>query len=688
MPSLSFRRTLGISLACALWLLAHLSMFAADRPEPWNSPHFSIDPKALYTEASEVSAPEGTNQSMLDEESTFSFDSKGRVVLTEYLVYKVLTQKGVEGWDSLSVDWEPWHEERPILKARVVSADFTVHSFDPKTLTDAPESDDDADVYGDRRVLRAPLPAMAPGSVVEQEIVTVTNPVFPGAGYTGRRTFGRVGVPVQHYGLVLDAPSSLTLQHVLQMLPDLKPLRTEAEGRARLDFEYGPAAPLEEVPDYLPRDQFGYPTILFSVGTTWPQVASAYGQIVEGTLAGAQVKPLVEKLTRGKTSRQEKEQAILAFLNKEIRYTGIEFGDNSVIPHPTAETLTRKYGDCKDKSLLLVAMLRAAEIPAYMALLNVEGDRLVLPEIPGMEVFDHAIVFVPGSPELWIDPTDQYSRLGQLPIHDQGQSALVIGSGTPSLVKTPEDASGANLIVEVREIHLAENGPARIVETTQPHGCFESSHRRDYVDSQDKKTRENLASYFKSQYLADKLDRWDRSDPSDFSHPFELVLESKKAKRGLTDLDSAVAAIRLEGIFSLLPDELQKREDPDDKSAEATKKKRTADYELSQAAVKEWQYRIFPPLGYQPESLPGDVKVAVGPALLTEQFSTEGDGVVRAVIRFDTVKRRYSVAEATELRNKVAEIEGGEAILINFQPLARVLQKQGKMRESSSFIGI
>ncbi len=50
---------------------------------------------------------------------------------------------------------------------------------------------------------------------------------------------------------------------------------------------------------------------------------------------------------------------------------------------------------------------------------------------PGMGLFDHAIVYVPGAPAsgksktpapaLWIDATDRYARLGQLPIADQGR---------------------------------------------------------------------------------------------------------------------------------------------------------------------------------------------------------------------------------------------------------------------------
>jgi transglutaminase-like putative cysteine protease/Flp pilus assembly protein TadD len=642
-----------------------------------------MDPKVLYAAASEVTAPEGTDVTVLDEESIFSFDADGRLTHTGYLVYKVLTQKGVEGWDYISAGWAPWHQERPTIKARVITPDYAVHELDPKTISDAPAREDESRVYSDWRVVRAPLPAIAPGSVVEWELVTVSTPSFTGSGIASLRTFGWVGLPVQHSLLVLDAPSSFPVQYVLQDLSGLKPQRSEAQGRVKLIFEQGPIAPLEEAENYLPTGVAGYPTVLFSAGTSWQRLAEGYAQVLEGPIHASEVKPLVERLTRGKTSRTEKEQAILAFLNKEIRYTGIEFGENSLIPHSTAETLARRYGDCKDKALLLVAMLRAAGIIAYPALLSTRGVG-ALPELSGISMFNHAIVFVPGDPDQWIDATDEYARLGQLPIYDQGQLALVVRAGTQALVHIPEEPSQANGLLELREFRLAENGPARVVETTRPLGSLESEYRSSYTDLQDKKTQEHLTNYMKAQYLAEKLDHWDRSDPSDLSRPFELILDSGKAKRGNTDLDSAVAAIRLESIFSLLPDELQKREEPEDKAAGATKpkKKRTVDYQLPGAFVTEWQYKIIPPLGFQPGPLPKDAKLTLGPALLTEQFSAESAGVARADIRFDSVKRRFTVAEATELRNKVAEVTAGEAILINFQSLGRVLQKQGKMRES------
>lgn len=141
---------------------ACITAIAGEGPTPWAAPHFTIDAKLLYIEASEYAPPEGTNTVLADEEN-YSFDASGRSLYTEYMVYKVLTQQGADGWSSISVAWEPWHQERPAIRIRVITPDYVVHDLDLKTRTGAPAQDEQSNIYSDRRVIRGPLPAVAPG---------------------------------------------------------------------------------------------------------------------------------------------------------------------------------------------------------------------------------------------------------------------------------------------------------------------------------------------------------------------------------------------------------------------------------------------------------------------------------------------------------------------------------------------
>ena len=87
---------------------------------------------------------------------------------------------------------------------------------------------------------------------------------------------------------------------------------------------------------------------------------------------------------------------IVERLHREVRYTGVEFGAARLIPEYPAETLRRHFGDCKDKSTLLVAALRASGIDAYLALLSAGDEQDVSADLPGLGMFNHAIVYVPG----------------------------------------------------------------------------------------------------------------------------------------------------------------------------------------------------------------------------------------------------------------------------------------------------
>ena len=648
--------------------------------------NFGQDGAALYKAASEAAANKpGVDVAVLCDGESYVFDTTGKSVHTQYFAYKVMTQGGADGWDNVSIGWQPWHEERPTMRARVITPDGTVHTLDPKTISDAPARDDDDKTYGDGRIERAPLPAIAPGSVVEEEEVSTESAPFFGAGTVQRDYFGR-SVPVSHSTLVVDFPSALPIHYVTQLLPNVQTTKSETDGRTQVTFDQGPLDAIDETETLLPTEVPAHPQVIFSTGASWQTVAAGYEKIVDEKIIPKEAQQLVDRLTANAKSVAEKEAAILQYLSREVRYTGVEFGDAAIVPHPPSETLKRKYGDCKDKATLAVTMLRAANIPAYVALLNVGRRQDVEPDLPGMGLFDHAIVYIPGTPDIWIDATDEYARLGQLPAGDQGRLALIARAQTSSLIRIPEAASSENLLVQKRDFYLAESGPARVVETTYPLGVFESEYRSWYAALDDKKLKKDFKEYIQGQYLSEKVLRTDMSNPADLNKSFKLTVEAGEAKRGFTELDSAAAAIRLEPFFYKLPDELQEAEKPEPKHAEGDKDKprkpRQADYLLPEAFVSQWEYKIIPPVGFQAKLLPPNAKMQAGPALFTEDFSLNADGSVSVVLRFDTTKRRLTIPEATELRTKIGELRGEQAIFINFEPKSQALLSQGKAREA------
>ena len=680
-PDSSRYAVAGVLLnACLLFMDAPCSAAA---PSFSNAPHFSLSPRALYDAVSAAKSATGSDIDLVEVQESHVFDGDGSDRFTRYSVFKILTPAGARALEnSFAVLWSPWRDDRPSMKARVVTADGQTYALDPATIAESPLATTSS-IYSDARVLRAPLPSVAAGVVVETEIVMRERPSFMGAGKVDRSLLQQA-LPVRHQQVTLQAPSSLGLHFRVDAAPELQPTHAAANGIERWTFSTGPAPATNQTVSGLPGDVYAVPMITFSISNSWHQLAEAYSRIVASKLEGANVSDLVARLTNGRASREAKMTALVEYMNREIRYTGVEFSNASVIPHSPADTLARKYGDCKDKSLLLIALLRAAGIPANMALLNVGSQVDLIDDVPGFDFFDHAIVYVPGKPALWIDATTATARLGQLPGADRGRRALVIDPATIGLTRVDEAASTENRLEQYREIRMADLGPANLTETFRPRGTFEMRFRSLYADINSKISQEDLDNYVKSEFDAERLEKVEAADPQDLSQPYWLKVRAEHMQHAGTQANDAVVYLRPDNVFGSLPAELRTRQinEPERNEGSIAAKKRNFDYLLAEPFVCEFHYLIVPPSGFEQAVLPESVTLALGPAQFSEHFATDAQGVVHADFRFDTVKRRFTPAEQTAMRNAVADLLDREAIAIRFDLKAHLLLSKGELQES------
>ncbi|HEX3127598.1 MAG TPA: DUF3857 domain-containing protein, partial [Thermoanaerobaculia bacterium] len=674
----------------AALLLAVPSLRAETSARPWDDPAFAADAAALFRAASGLPGEPQGGIDMILLETVYSFDDAGRQTYTQRMVYRFTDGSAHESWSAMEQSWAPWHQDRPTLQARVITQDgndVAEHRLDPATVTENAESQSSPDMFEDGRVLRAPLPATGAGAVVEEKVtVRETAPFFDG----GTVDFAnlQMAVPVRHVRLVLDAPVSLPLRWVARQLPGMAPAEQVANGRRRLTFAVDDLGEYEEAEAGLPPEAPRTAYVAFSTGQSWGDLARRYSDIVDRTIRGADLSAFLRSArsqgAQPAASQVETINALLHKLGKEIRYTGIELAEGGLIPRPPGETLKRRFGDCKDKAVVLTALLRSLDIPAYVALLNAgEDEQDVEESLPGMGAFNHAIVMVPGSPAVWIDPTDPFSRAGELPVQDQGRMALVASPTATGLVRTPEAASADNRETETREIYLSDLGPARVVETTEYWGAEENDLRSSYADASKQELQEALEDYVSETYLADTLTGLDYSEPDDLSHPFRLRLETPDASRGTTDVRDAAVAVFLSSFADRLPDEITGATDEEtDEEETGDAGPRQSDYVFTRPFQIEVRYRIVPPAGFAPRPLPAYRARQLGPAKLEEAYSADSDGVVNATLRFDTGKRRISPAEFEALREGVRKLYEEKPVLISYDQVGETHLAAGRVREA------
>jgi hypothetical protein len=203
----------------------------------------------------------------------------------------------------------------------------------------------------------------------------------------------------------------------------------------------------ENVPAFTPEPHMapvwyyrGY--VRFSPGEwkEWNDFSSWY---VEGFLK-PRMKPVdavsakAAELTKGAASDEAKVRALFDFV-KGLKYSSVALGVGKIQPRPPEEVLQSGWGDCKDKSTLLVALLRAAGLGAEPVLVRTADAGRIDPSVPTF-VFNHMIVRAkPGAgPPVWLDPTVSVAAAGALPPACEGIDVLVLGDdGKCTLEKTP-----------------------------------------------------------------------------------------------------------------------------------------------------------------------------------------------------------------------------------------------------------
>jgi len=663
----------SIRIAVVVCLAVVFAPFHLAADEPWDGVPFSADPQKVLDAAQRIPAKDDEGVVVLLDESRYVFDEAGRMQRHEYLVYRVADESAAEGWSSIEVPWSPWYSEQPVVDARVITKDGTVHRLDPKSFG-AADAEDEPSMFTDTRILHGPLPAVAEGSVVEQTIVWKDKNPIEGAGVTKRHQFGR-WVASRRSRMVIEHPSTLAVRVANRTRPVIEPVKTEANSRVMVVFETGPLPSIEGWESNVPPDVATRSVVAFSTGTSWADLARRYSDIVDERI-GKDPLPKLPGLRSNATPR-EIAALILAKIERGIRYAGVEFGEGAIFPRTPRETLQHKYGDCKDKAIVLVAMLRQAGVPAHVALLVAGNGPDVDPELPGLGHFNHVIVVAGRDDDrFWVDPTDEFARAGELPVQDQQRLALIASPDTVALTNTPVDEAAINLISDTREFFLAEQGKARVFETSEYRGHWERAKRREFAASDAEGIRDGLTDYAKEQYAAKAIGKVSASDPNELATPFTIEIEALDAARGATASGEAVVGVFLSHLTGELPWDLRPYESEE---LEKKRKARVNDYVFATPYAREWRYRIHAPAGYTLRNAPMNETQTLGAITVTKDLATGDDGVVVATFRVTTGARVMTAAQYEETRKAIGTFEDQEPLLIAFDQIGQKHLEKGEI---------
>lgn len=409
--------------------------------------------QSLIDNADYGATVDGYGAWFLNRVTGYAFD--GGETLTRTLVQQVKLQdaQGVAGFSTLQFNFDPAFEQLYVNSLVVRNADGEkVAEGDPSAYYVT--STVDGFEASTEKTAHLPVPSLAPGMVIEVVVtkrINVDEGEFPLEIHylSSSRPIGYSAVFVTGDHGRLKFRSSAIDPPVLRD----KSLVWEASNP--VVYRWEPMQPWYD--RMLPWVTLG------TTSESWRKAGEDYLALISDKLESERVADVAERLVRGVEDRQRKIEIISHYVQKELHYEAIEFGRRAYVPKTARETLSDRYGDCKDHAVLLASMLQAAGVPAQLALVNI--NQQILPELPSIDQFDHMIVSVPvDGRRLYIDSTDKDLRLGTTPPrYMAGSHALVLGEA-PELLPIPQFAIGDSGLQVERDIEPIADDELRITE--------------------------------------------------------------------------------------------------------------------------------------------------------------------------------------------------------------------------------
>lgn len=193
----------------------------------------------------------------------------------------------------------------------------------------------------------------------------------------------------------------------IRLSPELETLATRSEGA--LDIKGDNLRPSVTTSEAPPR--YSWQRIAeYSDFATWQDISARVAKMFDApsrVVAGSPLESEIVRIAAAYPDPASRAEAALKLVQEQVRYIYVGLEGGNFTPASADATWERRYGDCKGKTALLLALLRGLGIEAEAVLANNNGSDDGLDErLPNPAMFDHVLVRAKiGSETKWLDGT-------------------------------------------------------------------------------------------------------------------------------------------------------------------------------------------------------------------------------------------------------------------------------------------
>ncbi|NQU39704.1 MAG: DUF3857 domain-containing protein [Lentisphaerae bacterium] len=433
---------------------------------------------ALYPNADDV---------VVDEHIYVVYEADGTSQTWDDEYVKVLTEKGKRSHQTVSQYFTLSYGTVEVTDVAVIKPDGSVVEVDvtanSRVMVDPGQMS--ANIYNpNSKILRVSVPGLEIGDTLHirsfHDIVKARVPDT----WSDYNVF-EYTAPIKHIVLDVYGPTELPLVNI-QLHDAITNTVTFSEEHRRKRNHY--RWEIRDVPRMFPEPNMPalhtvVQRLLVSTIPDWEAISRWYWELSEPHLEATtpEMVAKVAELVEGISEPAAKIEKLFTFVSQQIRYMGIttETTAPGYEPHDVSITFGSRYGVCRDKAALLVAMLRLAGLPAYPVLINA-GPRKD-EEVP-QPYFNHAVVAVGNDDGTYtlMDPTDE-NTTELFPSYLSYMSYLVAHPDGEGLRTSPVVPASENLLTIATTGQLSADGRVQLTSRLTFTGINDNAYRSHFT---------------------------------------------------------------------------------------------------------------------------------------------------------------------------------------------------------------
>lgn len=481
---------------------------------------------------------------VLLQQKSVSYNPDFSAVSDEHLVVKILQDRGKNSYGDIKRRYNSDSDSMVVIKAVTHLADGTIMEVEEKAINDlTPPFLSNASMYANIMQKVISFPGIAPGVTIELKLRKFSKgPKEDDELFIWGTGLFRGEDPISYKELSLTVPSSVNITHAIQN-DDISYEMSEAgEFLTHRWYVNNALQIISEpfMPDYIKVS----PRLIFTNQESWDQVASWFSEKFYGhVITDGDIKEQAEALTDGASTREEKIKRIALYVINDIREVGegtLALGIAGYEPHDADTVLMNKYGDKRDKTVLLVSLLKAAGIDAYPVFINSREPEFA-EEHPSLKQFNAICVYVPdyeGEP-LWINPFADHCHFGFFP-RGQGTKSLLVTEDSYEILTTLETDADDNFAHNTFELHLKANGDVEGSIASKLSGQFDFQARARLKNAVPKKVEQFFVSSVNAIGEGSRNVEYKMSDLKKLDEPVKIAQTFTTPELGVVEGDMMI----------------------------------------------------------------------------------------------------------------------------------------------------